>query len=309
MKIRKKSSFSPAPSKQFAQALGRRLRQLRAFLDLSQTDVAGRVGPVATSSWSELERGSLVSLRMDILAGLAALCAEAGISLEWLLTGAGTMHLGAAPLAEATREQLMRALAGQFNKELLAQAGIRLAESPQAAGEAAQANIGPVAGPFRAVSLHEPGFRVIQAEEQTFGKDWRGKCVPIIGRLAAGEGVDTIEAEEGPPGWADSFLLYQDAPPGAFALRVVGASMEPEYRDGDMLVVDPGQPVRSGVCCVIYAHDGERTARLKKLGITRRTARLESLNPDFKPVSVPAKDVQAYAVIAHLPRVVERTVS
>lgn len=300
MKIRKKSSFS--------EDLGRRLRQLRAFLDLSQTDLASRVGPVPTSSWSELERGTLVSLRMDILAGLAALCAEAGISLEWLLTGAGTMHLGAAPLAGATREQLMRALAGHFNNELLAQAGIRLAEPPEGTAEAARANIEPIAGPFRAVSLYEAGFRIVQAEEQTFGKDWRGKCVPIIGRLAAGEGVDTIEAEEGPPGWADSYLLYKDAPPGAFALRVVGASMEPEYRDGDMVVVDPGQPVRSGVCCVIYTHDGERVARLKKLRVARGTARLESLNLDFKPVSVPAKDVQAYAVIAHLPRVVQRTV-
>lgn len=308
MKNRKYFRLSGSVSKHFAEALGRRLRQLRAFLDLSQGDLASRVGPVATSSWSELERGTLVSLRMDILAGLAALCAETGISLEWLLAGVGSMHLGAAPMAGATREQLMRALAGHLSDELLAQAGVRLAESPDGAAEPARANIEPIAGPFRAVSLYEPGFRVIQAEEQTFGKDWRGKCVPIIGRLAAGEGVDTIEAEESPPGWADSYLLYKDAPPGAFALRVAGSSMEPEYHDGDMVVVDPAQPVRSGVCCVIYAHDSERTARLKKLRVGRGKARLESLSPDFKAVSVPAKGVQAYAVIAHLPRVVQRTV-
>ena len=149
---------------------------------------------------------------------------------------------------------------------------------------------------------------MVAVEQLPADEDWRGRFVPVLGRLAAGEGVDTVEAEQSPPGWADAFLLYKDAPAAAFALRVVGDSMLPDYRDGDMVVVDPGRPVKSGVCCAIYEHDGERAVRLKRVRISRGKTHLESLNPEYKTIDVPAKKVHAYRIVARLPRVVERTV-
>jgi DNA polymerase V len=41
-----------------------------------------------------------------------------------------------------------------------------------------------------------------------------------------------------------------------FALRVIGDDMAPEFRDGQILIVDPGGRVTSG-CYVIARRDGE----------------------------------------------------
>jgi len=41
-----------------------------------------------------------------------------------------------------------------------------------------------------------------------------------------------------------------------FALRVIGDEMAPEFRDGQILIVDPGGRVTSG-CYVIARRDGE----------------------------------------------------
>jgi len=152
------------------------------------------------------------------------------------------------------------------------------------------------------VTTYEAGYRIVDAEQ--LPADWRGRYVPVLGRLSAGEGVDTVEAEEHPPGWATSYLIYTGAPAAGFALRVIGDSMEPDHRDGDMVVVDGSQPVRSGVCCVIYARNGDRVARLKRLRISKGKAHLESTNPNHPAVIVPAKTTEAFKVIAHLPALV-----
>jgi len=130
---------------------------------------------------------------------------------------------------------------------------------------------------------------------------WVGSYLPIIGRLAAGQGFDTTEAEEYPAGLAYRYLRLAGAPANAFALTVQGHSMAPEYQHGDMVIVDPGRVVDSGICVAVTDDGaGHRVARLKRLLIDGEDARLESLNSDYPAVTVPARTLQAFGVWRHL---------
>ncbi len=162
----------------------------------------------------------------------------------------------------------------------------------------------PKPSSHKVMALYEPGFEAIDREQRPVR--WRRSHIPVVGRVAAGEGADTTEAEQFEPGEADSYLVYKNAPVGAFAVRVIGDSMEPRFRSGDMVVVDPNRPTHSGICCVVYSYKGDRIARLKKLSVRGKTARLESLNKKYPPKGLPAADILAFEIIDHLPLLVER---
>jgi phage repressor protein C with HTH and peptisase S24 domain len=66
--------------------------------------------------------------------------------------------------------------------------------------------------------------------------------------------------------------------PHAYALEVSGDSMEPIYREGDIIVVSPDSAVRRGDRIVLKTVDGEVMAKQ----LLRRTANrieVKSLNP------------------------------
>jgi phage repressor protein C with HTH and peptisase S24 domain len=150
------------------------------------------------------------------------------------------------------------------------------------------------------------GYTTVPAEDVPTSPDWHEHYVPIIGRVAAGLGEDTCEATEYPPAWAGEFLCYDGGPATAVAVRVTGQSMEPRYRDGDMVIVDTGQPAASGeICCVLIDRDGIREARLKRLKISGPWAILESINSEHGPERLSAhRIVRAYRVVDHVPLIV-----
>ena len=67
-----------------------------------------------------------------------------------------------------------------------------------------------------------------------------------------------------------------------FALRVIGAEMAPEFRDGQILIVDPGGRLTSG-CYVIARLDGEMIFR--QLLIEQDDWILHALDP--APADIP----------------------
>ena len=82
----------------------------------------------------------------------------------------------------------------------------------------------------------------------------------------------------------------------AYALEVTGESMEPLYRDGDILVVSPNEPTQNGDRVVIRTTDGEVMAKL----LVRRTVKtieLASLNPDHPNFVFPLDQVEWIARI------------
>jgi SOS-response transcriptional repressor LexA len=189
----------------------------------------------------------------------------------------------APPPAQADAGELRRTFAREARRELR--------EALDVSGVEAE--------PFHVARLAEPSFRICDVEQ--LPKDWPERYVPIIGRLAAG--ID-LAAPEGPTSAAAAayrYLQFQGAPATAFALEIQGDSMLPTYHHGDMVIVDASTRVSAGVCAVVTRRDGERIARLKRLRIAGRTAVLESLNPKYKPIRLPASRVEAYAVWKHLP--------
>lgn len=120
--------------------------------------------------------------------------------------------------------------------------------------------------------------------------------VPLIGFAQAGaggyfddagfplgQGWDEIEV---PAGTADS----------AYALQVQGDSMLPLYRDGDILIVQPGASVRKGDRVVVRTTDGEVTAKILA-GRTTAAIQLVSLNPAHPDRTIPAGDIDWIARI------------
>jgi SOS-response transcriptional repressor LexA len=153
---------------------------------------------------------------------------------------------------------------------------------------------------WKVAQVYEAGFHIVDRD----GAERHGPegLVPILGRIAAGPGAETLEAVQYEPGDAEAFLAYAGAPAGAVAVRVVGRSMEPEFREGDLVIVDPGRPTDSGLACVIQRVADTEVARLKKIRRRGRRVILESTAGGFAAEELPADAlVGSYAVIAHLP--------
>jgi len=104
--------------------------------------------------------------------------------------------------------------------------------------------------------------------------------VPLIGMTQAGAGrLFTDEGmPTGGPGWEEIDFpdLGEDR---AFALEVQGDSMEPLYRDGDVLIVSPTAGIRKGDRVVVRLEAGEVLAKELKRK-TARTIELASLNAE-----------------------------
>jgi phage repressor protein C with HTH and peptisase S24 domain len=115
--------------------------------------------------------------------------------------------------------------------------------------------------------------------------------VPLIGMAQAGAGrlFDDAGMPTGGPGWEE--VDFPDLPSErVFALEVSGDSMLPLYRDGDVIIVSPGESIRKGDRVVVRTHAGEVMAKELK----RRTARhveLRSLNPEHEDRSIPVSEI------------------
>ena len=114
--------------------------------------------------------------------------------------------------------------------------------------------------------------------------------VPLIGLAqAGGEGYFDDGGYPVGGGW-DEVSLPEIADPNAYALEISGESMEPVFRDGDLVIVSPSAPIRRGDRVVVRTIGGEVMAKQ----LARRSARrveLKSLNPEHADRSFDLTDV------------------
>ena len=76
----------------------------------------------------------------------------------------------------------------------------------------------------------------------------------------------------------------------AYALKVSGQSMEPAYRDGDVILVSPAAPIRRGDRVVLKTRGGEVMAKeLKRT--PAKTIELKSLNAQHADRTIAVADV------------------
>ena len=114
--------------------------------------------------------------------------------------------------------------------------------------------------------------------------------IPLLGLAQAGGDGYFDDAGFPVGGSWDEVGLPEIADPHAYALEISGDSMEPVFRDGDMVVVSPAAPIRRGDRVVARTLAGEVMAKQ----LARRSARrieLKSLNPEHRDRSFDLMEV------------------
>ncbi|MBL9032083.1 MAG: LexA family transcriptional regulator [Phycisphaerae bacterium] len=112
-----------------------------------------------------------------------------------------------------------------------------------------------------------------------------GVRVPLINKVAAGYPREFTDLGY-PARVADEYLSVPDLDdPDAFAARVVGDSMLPEYREGDVVVFSPTRPIRSGMDCFARIEPDHETT-FKRVYLESgpggaEVIRLQPLNPAY----------------------------
>ncbi|GGG50091.1 DNA-binding protein [Caldovatus sediminis] len=102
--------------------------------------------------------------------------------------------------------------------------------------------------------------------------------IPLIGLAqAGGEGYFDDGGYPVGGGW-DEIAVPEIGDPNAYALEISGDSMEPVFRDGDIVIVSPAAPVRRGDRVVVRTRKGEVMAKELRRQSARRIE-LASLNP------------------------------
>jgi phage repressor protein C with HTH and peptisase S24 domain len=122
------------------------------------------------------------------------------------------------------------------------------------------------------------------------------QSVPLLGLAQAGTSGHFDDG--GFPtgkGW-DEVALPAIDDEHAYALEISGDQMRPAYRDGDVIVVSPGTPIRRGDRVVVKTRAGELMVREMRRR-TAKTLELQALNSGHADRTLSAADVEWIARI------------
>jgi len=135
-----------------------------------------------------------------------------------------------------------------------------------------------------------------RSQRSAANQNFRPPAIPLLGFAQAGAGGFFDDA--GFPvgqGW-EMIDLPTASAEGSYALKVQGDSMLPLYRDGDVLIVQPGAALRLGDRVVVKTAAGEVMAKV----LVRQSAgaiELLSLNPEHPNRQIPAGELEWIARI------------
>jgi SOS-response transcriptional repressor LexA len=108
--------------------------------------------------------------------------------------------------------------------------------------------------------------------------------IPLISFVQAGTWMEATDSYE--PGAGSEWIATgKPVSSSAFALRIKGDSMHPDFRDGDVVIVDPVKQPTPG--CFVVAKNGSNDATFKKYRPRGRNEQgreafeLVPLNPDY----------------------------
>lgn len=109
--------------------------------------------------------------------------------------------------------------------------------------------------------------------------------VPLISWTTAGRWGEIRDPLQ--PGEAEEWIdTTANVSPGAFALRVVGDSMEPKIPDGAIVIIDPSRPYQHG-SIVLAKRTADQQATLKQLWYDGTVPKLRPLNPRYAILDMP----------------------
>ena len=115
------------------------------------------------------------------------------------------------------------------------------------------------------------------------------QSVPLLALAQAGGSHFDESGFPAGKGWEEA-ALPSASDEHAYALEISGDSMRPTYRDGDIIMVSPGTPIRRGDRVVLKTSGGEVMVKELKRRTTR-TLELQSLNPAHADRTLEADDV------------------
>lgn len=143
--------------------------------------------------------------------------------------------------------------------------------------------------------LKETGYLPVNVEPASLGKL---RQIPVVSWVIAGKWSEVCDAFQ--PGDADEWIETDVKGVHVFALMVKGDSMEPEFYEGDIIVVNPHvEPVVGDFVIVKNSESEEATFKqLKKYG---DILVLHPLNPKYPDIEI--KDPSKYRIIG---KVVEK---
>lgn len=118
-----------------------------------------------------------------------------------------------------------------------------------------------------------------------------GRFIPIINKVAAGYPRDFDDLDY-PVGIADDYVRCPDIhDPNAFAVRVVGDSMEPKYKEGDIVVFSPAVEVHNGDDCFVRFTSPHETTFKRVFFEQNDSVRLQPRNDNYAPMIIEGKKV------------------
>ena len=255
--------------------LGPKIRRKRKELGLTLEEVAGRTR-VSKPYLSLIETGRVNNPPSD--EKLRRLEHALGFSPGELVSQA---HLQRTPTD--VRAMLVRLLRNQAASD--------------AAGESPAPPEGAAADGTALDGAYGNGELAKLVEKQAGNVDpVRIHAVPVINKVSCGYPQDFTDLDY-PPRHADAHVSCPDVDdPDAFAARVFGDSMEPLYREGDIVIFSPIKSPRHGDDCFVRFDDGQTTFKRVFFEQDDTTAgggviRLQPRNEKYAPQTVAAERV------------------
>ncbi len=132
---------------------------------------------------------------------------------------------------------------------------------------------------------------IVTDNDQVVSVPIAGKLVPVINNVMAGYPADYDDLGY-PPGGADDYVRCPDLhDPNAFAVRVVGDSMEPKYNEGDIVIFSPSATVDNGNDCFVRMCDPHETTFKQVFFEDEGQIRLQPRNHKYSPIIMPQEKV------------------
>lgn len=118
--------------------------------------------------------------------------------------------------------------------------------------------------------------------------------VPVVGEVKAGP--DGYLEELGyPVGHGEKIITWPTKDGNTYALRVRGDSMQPRYRPGDYVIVEPNTPAENGDTVLVKLRDGRKL--LKELLYRRDGAvTLGSINDNYPKMTIPDVEIEPHGI-------------
>jgi len=118
-----------------------------------------------------------------------------------------------------------------------------------------------------------------------------GRLVPIINKVSAGYPADFNDLDY-PVGVADDYVRCPDLhDPNAFAVRVVGDSMEPKFKEGDIVIFSPAADVTNGDDCFVRFTTPHETTFKRIFFEPDNHIRLQPRNENYPPTIIDEKRI------------------